>query len=288
MDPRHRTNDSPTTNPGSDEGATKDGGISGLKKLDEPCFAYEDHADVYKGILDGKPVAIKQLRGVNSTKTDARDNLRVVLRRQFSKSWRHFNHPNVCRVYMVVEDYGFLPALVLDYYPRGSPIKYIEKNDPPFLRYFSSTKSTLKYDKLDVFAFGMMILEIFSGQPPYADKPDTGAIFAIAKSEPPTLPKSMSDDPELKKLFDDCTRKIPDDRPPVTLRSVYEQPQSPMSTTSNVPDLPPEIWRHICRYILPSDRTNVALVSRSLYGIIVSDLYHHIEIVSRSFSLFVL
>ncbi|KXN82361.1 Serine/threonine-protein kinase sepA [Leucoagaricus sp. SymC.cos] len=70
-----------------------------------------------------------------------------------------------------------------------------------------------KYDKLDVFALGMTILEVLSGQPPYADKPDTGAIFAIAKSEPPKLPESMSDRPELKKLFDDCTRKIPDDRP---------------------------------------------------------------------------
>ncbi|KXN89022.1 Serine/threonine-protein kinase sepA [Leucoagaricus sp. SymC.cos] len=304
MDPGHRTNDAPQnldeTLTTTDVRAER----SGLKKLDEPYFAYGDHADVYKGIfdgkpvvyfaygdhadvykgiLDGKPVAIKQLRGVNSNKTDVRDNLRVGLRRQFSEHWRDLDHPNVCRVYKIVEDYGFLPALVLNYYPRGSLIKYIEKNDPPFqqrlkwasdiaagLAYlhshnvchgdlrganvfldkkygavltdygiaqyfnksdFTSAKSTCIFrwkgpevnalkpdadiapDKLDVWAMGMTLVEIFSGQPPYADKSDTSAIFAIHKGELPKLPESITQHPELKNVFDLCTRKSPLKRP---------------------------------------------------------------------------
>ncbi|KAF5347821.1 hypothetical protein D9756_010230 [Leucocoprinus leucothites] len=55
-----------------------------------------------------------------------------------------------------------------------------------------------------------------------------------------------------------------------------------MSLNSRIRDVPPEIWCHICQFILPSDKPNVALVCRSLYGIIVFDLYRHVEVVSRN------
>ncbi|KAF5347748.1 hypothetical protein D9756_010229 [Leucocoprinus leucothites] len=266
------------------KGATAPHDHSRVEKIDEAYFAYGDHADVYKGRLDGKKiVVIKQLRGVNSNKIGIRDDLRSRLQIEFSTNWQRLNHPNVCRVHLIVNDFGFLPALVLDYFPKGSLIKHIVKNTPPdeqrlrwvleiaeglahlhsfevyhgdlrcanvFLngsnqaviadyaiaQYFSnsdftSAKSTgtvrwtgpevisippdpnSSKEKLDIFAFGMTMLEIFSGEAPYNGKSDTGAIFAIAKGEPPKLPERMSNDDDLKMLFEACTCKNPGERP---------------------------------------------------------------------------
>jgi len=199
-------------------------------------------------------------------------------------TWKALDHLNVCKVYKVAEGFGFLPALVMDYFPRGNIVKYIQKYDPPaqqriywasevadglahlhsFAVYhgdlrganiflddnnravvadyaiahyfnnsdFTSAKSTgtirwtapevialppdpdLQPEKIDIFAFGMTMLEIFSGQPPYSDKSDTAAIFALAKNETPKLPESIVNNTELKDLFSACTHRTPEVRPP--------------------------------------------------------------------------
>lgn len=56
---------------------------------------------------------------------------------------------------------------------------------------------------------------------------------------------------------------------------------------TNASDLPPEIWCHIGQFILPADRPNLALVNRTLYGIVASDLYSHVEVISRNPTTFV-
>lgn len=53
-----------------------------------------------------------------------------------------------------------------------------------------------------------------------------------------------------------------------------------MSATAS--DLPLEVWCNIGQYVLPADRPNLALVNRTLYGIVVSDLFTHVEVVSRN------
>ncbi|KAJ3566500.1 hypothetical protein NP233_g6967 [Leucocoprinus birnbaumii] len=254
-----------------------------VTKTEVGYFGYGDHADVYRGKLDGKKAAIKQLRGVNTNKIEIRDALRAGLRTQYDTEWRHLKHPNVCPIYLVVDDFGFLPALILEYYPKGSLIKYIENHptsDEQRLRWvldvaeglaylhsmnvhhgdlrcanifvnnylqavvadygiaqyfstsdFTSAKSTgtvrwtgpevislppdpnATPEMLDIFAFGMTMLEALSGKAPYDGKSDTGAIFAIAKSEPPKLPDSIESNEELKNLFTDCTRQKPTERP---------------------------------------------------------------------------
>lgn len=47
-------------------------------------------------------------------------------------------------------------------------------------------------------------------------------------------------------------------------------------------DLPPEVWCRIGQYIPSSDWPNFALVNRTFYGIIISDLYRRVEVVSRN------
>ncbi|KAF9443376.1 kinase-like protein [Macrolepiota fuliginosa MF-IS2] len=253
-----------------------------VRKADEPYFAYGDHSDVYKGYYRSKIVVIKQFRGVNSNKPEIRTELSEKLRAQLI-TWIKLNHPNVCNVYKVAEGFGFLPALVTDYFPKGNIIKYIQKHnssvqqrirwvyeiadglahlhsfavhhgdlrganiflndrnhaviaDYAIAHYFNnsdftSAKSTgtvrwtapevialppdpnLQPEKIDIFAFGMTMLEIFSGLPPYSDKSDTAAIFALAKNETPKLPESITQRTELMGLFSACTDRTPEVRP---------------------------------------------------------------------------
>lgn len=252
------------------------------RKAEEAYFAYGDHSDVYRGFHGNIPVVIKQLRGVNSNKTEIRIDLLEKLQRQHV-TWRNLDHPNVCKVYEIAEEFGFLPALVMDYYPKGNIIKHIQKHNPSteqrmswvldianglaylhsfnvyhgdlrggnvFLdnsnraviadygiaSYFNSSDftsakstSTVRWsapetialppaptpqpEKIDIFALGMTMLEIFSGHPPYSDKSDTGAIFAVAKNEGPKLPENIIANPGLKEFFDSCTTRTPEDRP---------------------------------------------------------------------------
>lgn len=90
-------------------------------------------------------------------------------------------------------------------------------------------------EKIDIYAFGMTMLEvgavhaatacaltssssfhaskIISGDLPYSDKSNIGVIFAISKHEAPKLPQSIVGNTELRNLFDACTQPAPEDRP---------------------------------------------------------------------------
>ncbi|KAF9444318.1 kinase-like protein [Macrolepiota fuliginosa MF-IS2] len=282
----------------SHEGNVSDTGITDpvpdeeVRKADEPYFAYGDHSDVYKGYYRQTTVVIKQFRGVNSNKPEIRAELSQHLQRQLI-TWKRFTHPNVCKVYKVAEGFGFLPALVTDYFPKGNIINHIRKHNPSVeqrirwasqiadgLAYlhsfgvhhgdlrganvflddhnraviadyaiahyfnnsdFTSAKSTgtvrwtapevialppdpnLQPEKIDIFAFGMTMLEIFSGLPPYSDKSDTAAIFALARNEAPKLPESITHNAELKDLFSACTNRAPEARPSAQCAAVTLQ-----------------------------------------------------------------
>ncbi|KAF9452945.1 kinase-like protein [Macrolepiota fuliginosa MF-IS2] len=66
----------------------------------------------------------------------------------------------------------------------------------------------------DIFAFGMTMLEIFSGDHPYCDKSDEDVIPAIIRCEIPQLPESMMrDDQAIAKFFTECTLLEPFRRP---------------------------------------------------------------------------
>ena len=71
------------------------------------------------------------------------------------------------------------------------------------------------YDyKVDVWSLGMMVMEMFEGQPPYMDEPSTmRALFLIvSKGRPPYKDEAgMSD--EIKDFIAKCTMMNPEDRP---------------------------------------------------------------------------
>lgn len=282
-----------------------------MRKGEDSYFAYGDHSDVYKGSYGDRPVAIKQLRGVNSNKIEVRLELLEKLQVQHA-TWRNLEHRNVCKVYCIAEEFGFLPALVMDYYPKGNIIRHIQKHNPPteqrmnwvfdianglaylhsFAVYhgdlrggnvfldnnnraviadygiasyfnssdFTSAKSTNTVrwsapetialppnpnpqpEKIDIFALGMTMLEVFSGQPPYSDKSDTGAIFAVAKHEGPKLPESITANPGLKDLFETCTRRNPEERPSAQQAAEILQTLLP-------PPPPPSLAQRVLQYL---------------------------------------
>ncbi|KAF9447097.1 kinase-like protein [Macrolepiota fuliginosa MF-IS2] len=253
-----------------------------VRKAEEVYFAYGDHSDVYKGYYRGKTVTIKRFRGVSTHRPEMRAEISQQLQADLP-TWKGLNHPNICRVHKIAEGFGFLPALVMDYFPKGSIMKHIQKHNPSvnqrihwvseiadglshlhasgvyhsdlrganvFLDShnhavvtdygiaphfnnsdFTSAGSTgivrctapeviavppnpnIQPEKIDIFAFGMTMLEIFSGQPPYANKSDVAAIFSIREAEVPDLPYGIMNNSELRNLFSACTQRRPEARP---------------------------------------------------------------------------
>ena len=71
------------------------------------------------------------------------------------------------------------------------------------------------YDyKVDVWSLGMMVMEMFEGQPPYMDEPSTmRALFLIvSKGRPPYKNEAEMSD-EIKDFISQCTRMSAADRP---------------------------------------------------------------------------
>ena len=80
------------------------------------------------------------------------------------------------------------------------------------------------YDyKVDVWSLGMMVMEMFEGQPPYFDEPSTmRALFLIvSKGRPPYKDEGAMSD-EIKDFIAQCTKLKPDERP--TCAELLEHP----------------------------------------------------------------
>ncbi|TDL23444.1 kinase-like protein, partial [Rickenella mellea] len=88
-----------------------------------------EFGDIWDGwyTLNGKKirVAIKQLRGAPA------HNKKLIsqLRRQLftaGRNWRLLVHPNVCNFYGLCFDYGYLPALVVQFHENGNVMEYLQ------------------------------------------------------------------------------------------------------------------------------------------------------------------
>ncbi|KXN81335.1 Serine/threonine-protein kinase HT1 [Leucoagaricus sp. SymC.cos] len=256
--------------------------VSLLEWLDEDPLDGGNHCDIYKRRLNGKLVVIKHFRGVNPNRADVGDRLKESLKKE-SIRWMRLNHPSVCRVYMIAESFNCLPAVVMDYHPRGSLNNHITEHDPPFdqrrqwvlemaqglsslhssgvchgslrssnvfldtenravladygiSQYINDSDFTqtrfndlvrwtgpevispapdqvVLQDKLDIYALGMTMLEVFTGKPPFSDIPSHKVPSAISENTRPMLPESIASNAELKDVFDACIRAVPNERP---------------------------------------------------------------------------
>jgi len=74
------------------------------------------------------------------------------------------------------------------------------------------------YDcKVDIWSLGMMVMEMFEGQPPYMDEPSTmRALFLIVSKGRPPYKDEASMSPEIKDLIAKCTQMSAADRPSAT------------------------------------------------------------------------
>jgi len=76
-------------------------------------------------------------------------------------------------------------------------------------------------EKSDIYAFGMTILEIFTGKIPFSQKKnDSSVIFYVLDGGRPELPAFLKDQEVLRKLVQNCWDKDSDNRP--TSRAVCE------------------------------------------------------------------
>lgn len=71
------------------------------------------------------------------------------------------------------------------------------------------------YDcKVDIWSLGMMVMEMFEGQPPYMDEPSTmRALFLIVSKGRPPYKNADAMSPEIKDFIAKCTQMSAADRP---------------------------------------------------------------------------
>jgi len=98
-----------------------------VQRTELRCFTAGSCSDVWKGILDGVPVAIKVFRGLPYVEC-MKEQFWDLLMKEV-KVWSKLQHPNVVPLYGVVNDFGHLPGLVLPVYKNSNLNKYL-KNRP--------------------------------------------------------------------------------------------------------------------------------------------------------------
>jgi len=66
----------------------------------------------------------------------------------------------------------------------------------------------------DVYAFAMLVIELFTGKIPFSNKKnDSSVIFAVLDGGRPDMPSSISEIPALKTLIESCWHTDPKQRP---------------------------------------------------------------------------
>lgn len=75
-------------------------------------------------------VAIKVLRGAPSYKSELHERTREKLAAR-GAVWKTLKHPNINVFYGIVYDYGYLPALIIEWCSEGNILSYILSNQPP-------------------------------------------------------------------------------------------------------------------------------------------------------------
>lgn len=99
------------------------------------------------------------------------------------------------------------------------------KGSPPWMAPEMIVENTWS-EKTDVYAFGIILWEIFSGQRPFVDSKASGMttlnmIVRIASGERPPVSVAAKADPELKSLMQVCWAADPKERP--TMKLVLDQ-----------------------------------------------------------------
>lgn len=67
--------------------------------------------------------------------------------------------------------------------------------------------------KVDVWSFGILLIEMIEGEPPLLHENPIRALYLIATESAPTLKNPENSSQELRDLIDKCLQKNPEDRP---------------------------------------------------------------------------
>ncbi|KAK2465006.1 hypothetical protein APHAL10511_003082 [Amanita phalloides] len=252
------------------------------------------HSDFYVGKpVDPKDVrlpsvfGIKVFRGGRAQDKDFMDKFYKNYMEKLSR-WVEFEHDNIARCYGYATDCGPMPALIMDYYPRGNITQFLKAGDTSFnqrvelirgiaeginylhgkgvvhgdlraanifvdnakrakiadfeLVYIIDTQEFTSYkpagsarwiapeimtdadDELyggpkytnasDIFAFAMIIIEVFTGDVPFAAKrQDLAVLRIISEGKRPDIPDEVSKHQWLCQLMKQCWAQDPLARP---------------------------------------------------------------------------
>jgi serine/threonine protein kinase len=94
--------------------------------LSEFYVANGTHADLWRGVIEDKVVAVKVWRAV-SLSTSARNDFETLLLQQLPE-WDRCKHPNIVPFLGVVPKLGRLPSVVMPYFNNGTVNDYLVDN----------------------------------------------------------------------------------------------------------------------------------------------------------------
>jgi hypothetical protein len=86
----------------------------------------------------------------------------------------------------------------------------------------------------DVFAFGMLAVEIFTGEIPFVEQENVAVVFQILRGDRPEMPENAQEvglTVEIWKLIESCWRQNPKKRP--TIKEVVVRLQELVKNTKN-------------------------------------------------------
>jgi serine/threonine protein kinase len=85
--------------------------------------AIGEHADLWIGDMSNKKVAVKVLRGGSSSNPDFLQKFKQRLERE-ALVWQRLRHPNVSEFYGLAFSFGYMPALILQFYSQGNVVEF--------------------------------------------------------------------------------------------------------------------------------------------------------------------
>ncbi|TFK51386.1 kinase-like protein [Heliocybe sulcata] len=262
-----------------------------LERRTDYCTAIGEFSDVWRADFDGRKVAVKVLRG-GSFRNDAFMKKLIDDLVGLGTMLEQLQHPYVSEFVGLSLEFGYMPGIVMPWYPKGNIIQYLAANPrhggevklhliaqaAEGLEYLhkqgvvhgdirganilidddctpklcdigltfitgSSDFTTAKtagscrwaspevlnpeqdedlpedspapYTKeSDIYAFGMTILEVFTGLVPFhTRRNDVSVIFAVIKGERPYIPDAMKEIHGLEDLVQTCWKAVPKERP---------------------------------------------------------------------------
>ncbi|KAF4568326.1 hypothetical protein EYR36_010336 [Pleurotus pulmonarius] len=215
---------------------------------------------------------------------------------QSSSIWSRVDHPNLVPFYGVAFGLAYMPAIVYPFYSNGNILAYLAQRYPGVARWMApEIMGTIAHEDVygpptgrtkqtDIYAYGMTILEVYTGLPPFGQlvtdekgthplvRVDDGAVKIVLEGGRPPLSGIPQSNETLRALVERAWDASPENRPDAAEIVRILEPM--------VPDAPEG-----ARLAATSDSPSGSRASGKVYGVVhylVFNPWGHIRTLVKS------